>query len=210
MGKKAVHDEVLELLPWFINESLKEKERDLVLTHLRACNLCRLERDRLQAIERLVVEDDLIVPDYRFSFQKVLARINDAERNRESTAELDVSGSARNWLPVAGVAASLLVALIFVAGVQPGVEPAEFKTLSTTVQTNGSLQRIELTFAHPIQAQTMRKALIETQSNIISGPDDAGTYVVEMTLPEAMDQEAFIQSIQAIEGVQFARLSNQQ
>ena len=30
MGKIAVHEEILELLPWFINESLGEKERDLV------------------------------------------------------------------------------------------------------------------------------------------------------------------------------------
>ena len=47
MEKKSVHEEVFKLLPWFTNESLEEKERDLVMAHLRECLECRKERDQL-------------------------------------------------------------------------------------------------------------------------------------------------------------------
>jgi hypothetical protein len=53
----------------------------------------------------------------------------------------------------------------------------------------------------------MRKALIETNSNIISGPDEEGTYLVEVVVPEEMNTGEFMQWIRKIEGVQHARLA---
>ena len=152
MGKKAVHDEVLELLPWFVNDSLGDRERDLVMGHLRDCSECREERDQLQALEKTLTEDDLVVPDYRFSYKKVLARIEAAEKNRESTAGLEASTS-RNWIPVAGVAAGLVMAVLLVAGLQ-AEKSGEFRTLTTTSPpAEGALRQVELTFEQPIQAQ---------------------------------------------------------
>ncbi len=211
MGKKSVHDTVTELLPWFVNESLGEKEQDLVQVHLAECSQCRLERDRLQAIGQLVAEEDPVSPDYRFSYQKVMARIEAAERNRESTniGEPATAGFARRWRALSGVAAVLIGAVMLVAGVQSfQQETTLFRTLSTEVGADapikGSAVRLALTFEQPIKAKTMRQALIETQSNIISGPDEEGTYVVEVIVPSNSNREQYLLDIRQIDGVRLA------
>ena len=122
MGNIAVHEEILGLLPWYINESLGEKERGLVMTHLRECPDCRKERDQLQSLQALVKESDR-VPDYQFSYNKLLSRIEEAERNRESTAELDEGSPPRKQILFAGMAASLVFALVIVGSGISGLLP---------------------------------------------------------------------------------------
>ncbi len=211
MGKKAVHEEFLELLPWFINESLGEKERDRVMVHLRECPECRRERDHLQSIEAFVKESDVTIPDYQFSYHKLLSRIEGAERNRESTAGIGIERGLASWVPFAGIAASLMLAIALVGTLNPSValepETAEFRTLTSQSGIAGVSRRIALTFEQPIQAHTMRKALIETNSNIISGPDKDGTYLVEVVVPEDVSADDFVQWIREIEGVQHAALT---
>ncbi|MCZ6503573.1 MAG: zf-HC2 domain-containing protein [Gammaproteobacteria bacterium] len=206
-----MHEEILELLPWFINETLGEKERDLVMVHLRECPECRKERDQLQGLEAFVKENDQVVPDYRFSYKQLLSRIEEAERNRESTAGLDEGLRTRNWMPFAGIAASLAFIVAIVGAFQPSVVPevdsTGFRTLTTQTQTRGVSHRVALTFDQPIQALTMRKALIETRSNIVSGPDEEGIYVVEVEIPPEMTSEEYLQAMRKIEGVQYARFS---
>ena len=210
MGKMAIHEEILELLPWFINESLGEKERGLVLGHLRECLECRKERDQIQAVEAFVRENDQRVPDYRFSYNKLLSRIDDAERNRESTAGLDESRRPWNWMPLAGIAVGLVLVVALVGTFRPTVVPVDtsgFRTLTTQTGNAGASRRVALTFHQPIQALTMRQALIETHSNIVSGPDETGTYIIEVEIPHTMTSEQYLQAMQKIEGVQYARLS---
>ncbi len=217
MGKKAGHEAILELLPWFINETLGEKERDLVLGHLRDCQECRLERDRLQNFEHFVRDSDVAIPDHRFAYTKLQARIETAEQNRASTEGLalpvqSTNHRGSNFFPVVGIAASIALVLAFVGLVVPSgnapVTNPEFTTLTTgPVSIEGTAQRVALTFQQPIQAATMRKALIETHSNIVSGPDADGTYLVEVQVPFNTSVEEYLRSIREIEGVQYARLS---
>ncbi|MBQ73701.1 MAG: hypothetical protein CMQ20_01610 [Gammaproteobacteria bacterium] len=215
MEKKSVHEEVFKLLPWFTNESLEEKERDLVMAHLRECLECRKERDQLQRIEAIVKETDEVVSNYRFSYNKLLPRIEEAELARENAAGQNEEVKVRNWLPVAGIAASLMLAVGLIGVYQVGLAPqpivpqavaTDFRTLTTQTQMVGETTRVALTFEQPVQAVTMRKALIETHSNIISGPDESGTYVIEVEIPPAMSGEEYLQSLRKIEGVRYARL----
>jgi hypothetical protein len=216
MVKKAVHEEILELLPWFINESLGEKERDRVMVHLRECPECRKERDHFQTIEAFVNESEVVIPDYQFSYHKLAARIEGAERNRESSAAIESRAGARSWIPLMGIAASLMLAIALVGslgtplGFESTPETAEFRTLTSQAEMSGVARQIALTFVQPIQAQTMRKALIETNSNIISGPDEEGTYLVEVIVPPEMQTGEFMQWMSEIEGVQHARIASTQ
>ena len=217
MDKKAVHEEILELLPWLINESLGDKERDLVMIHLMECAECREERDKLQTIESFVKSSEVAVPDYKFSYQLLRSRIEEAERNRESISGWDGGFGRQKWIPFAGIAASLAF-VVAVAGsffaetesIDGSVGPetaSEYRTLTTPTVGQGSKHRVALTFLQPIQAKTMRKALIETDSNLVSGPDEEGTYIVEVNVPLHMNSEDFLRSMRKIEGVEYAELS---
>lgn len=204
MGRRAVHEEVSEILPWFVNESLGVKERKLVMGHLAECAECRGERDRLQALQQMVAEDDgSEAREYEVPFRRLMARIVAAEASRGNARGVE-SRVIPGWVPWVGIAASLLVAVTFVALLNPATPATgEYRTLTTT-NDRGIPHRIALTFEQPIQADTLRAALIETQSNIVSGPDKDGTYIVEIRVPATMTDSRFIQSLREIRGVKYA------
>lgn len=209
MAKGTVHEEVGELLPWFVNDSLGEKEQQKVLTHLRECESCRLERDQLQQLQLVVADDvDAEGANYRFAFRKLMHRIDVAEANRASTIGFGRTSRLERNAPWLGVAASLLIALVFMVALNEpndGPEGADFRTLSDpAVRSEGVPSRLALTFEQPIRAETLRAALIETHSNIVSGPDSDGSYVVEVSVPTEMTDDQFIRSIRDIEGVKYA------
>jgi hypothetical protein len=215
MGKIAEHDEILTLLPWFVNESLSDRERQKVLLHLEDCGTCRQERDQLKRLHLAVSEDvEGEIPDYRFAFRKLSSRIDAAEANHLSTATSNIpeSHEARSgrlrYLPYA-VAACLALAVGAVALLNspPSVQVESYRTLSNSVSTTGIAHRVSVTFEQPIQADALRAALIETRSSIVEGPDDEGAYLLEVRIPDNMTDGEFIHSIQAIDGVQHAAFS---
>lgn len=211
MGRKPTHEDILGILPWFVNESLGDRETQQVLVHLQDCEACRAERDRLQALQQMLIEDDEAGQaqqsgDYQQAFQQLMTRIAVAEANRMSTREARASKRGFGWAPYVAVAASLVAVLVFVATLNPPPPSgeAQYRTLSNTTSQPGTLHRVALTFEQPIKAETLRAALIETHSNIVSGPDSNGTYIVEIRVPENMSDARFIQSIRNIDGVKYA------
>lgn len=206
IGKKD-HEEVDALLPWFVNGSLSARQERRVLSHLRDCADCRVERDRLQDLQQFVLEEDEAeTGDYRFAFRKLMSRIDAHEANVES---------ARDVRPVRGwqagyfaVAACLVASLAFVIALNPSSStlPEDgFETLTTPPpSTAASPRRISLTFEEKASSDMVRTALIESRSSIIAGPDETGTYTVEIEVPESVAPEEFLGRLGQIEGVRFA------
>jgi hypothetical protein len=79
------------------------------------------------------------------------------------------------------------VLALVIGGIQflaPDRAGDEFQTLSIEPMLPvkyefGKIECLELGFKTPIPAVTLRHALIETGSNIVSGPDENGSYIVE-------------------------------
>ena len=51
------HQEILELLPWYLNGTLEASERDQVETHLHSCSSCQREADELMSLQSVILED---------------------------------------------------------------------------------------------------------------------------------------------------------
>lgn len=207
------HDLTIELLPWYVNDTLSGKEAELVLRHLAECRDCQAERDRLYELQDMIQESDSNPPDYQLSYRRVMKRIETSEKNRQSADEIsEVTGQRqRNWFFPVGVAASIFSVMIAGAAWLNLDRPAtteEFQTLSSDVPSQGAAQRLELGFVNPIPAATMRQALIETDSNIVSGPDANGIYVVEVVVPATMTADEYLVHIRQIEGVENARFAS--
>ena len=208
MGNK--HENIIQLLPWFVNDSLGSKEQALVLSHLSDCQVCQAERDRLQEFQALVQDYDEPLSDYRFSFKKLMGRIEASEINKESTRDLEGVRKSR-WLPALSLAASVSFVAVIASFVMQNISPGnsdEYTTHTTVTMTGGDTARLALTFTQPIRAQTMRHALVETNSYIVSGPDQAGAYIVDIQVPEQLSETQFIDFIRNIDGVENATLIN--
>jgi hypothetical protein len=204
-GRKE-HESALELLPWYVNETLKARELTAVLKHLAHCELCQVERDRLYALENLVQDEDTPSNDVSLSLRRTLRRIETSEKNRESVQGFEFRHhyQKRKWI-AAGLAAVLFIAVRLVNQFDIGPLGDEYQTLSSGIPIEGADRQMELGFAQPIPATALRQALIETRSNIVSGPDEGGRYIVEVKVPFGTSSGEFLSGIKTIEGVEFAR-----
>lgn len=204
------HMQTMALLPWYVNETLDGRDAELVLRHMAECDACRDERDRLYQLQDLVQETAAPDTGYKRSFEHVMARIDAAERDSRSLRDAEEFAQRRGFLPI-GIAASVLVAVVAAGSFLQNLGTAdqssgeEYETLSSDALTAGASQRMELGFVNPIPAATLRQALIETDSNIVSGPDPQGNYIVEVMVPGGIDNADYLTRIQKIEGVERAR-----
>ena len=210
MVRAKEHKETQALLPWYVNDTLTGADADLVFRHLADCKDCQEERDRLYELLTLIHENDSPVHGYELSYRRVLGRIDMAERNKESTREVDFKPSWKRIVP-AGIAATLVSILVagaawFNVDRSLPIVP-QYQTLSSDQPGNGVSHRLELGFHNPIPAATMRQALIETGSNILSGPDENGNYLVEVIVPNSMTDVEYLGQIREIDGVIHARFA---
>jgi hypothetical protein len=145
-----------------------------------------------------------------------MARIETAEANRASVRDFEPAPESGKWWLALSAAACLFVAVLITVGTNPlrealpeesagGGDGPGFRTLSDPGKAAAGIpHRMALTFEQPVMAETLRSALIETRSNIVSGPDKDGTYIVEVAVPSHMTDAEFINSMRAIDGVQYA------
>ena len=207
------HEQTLELLPWYVNDTLSGKDEEVVLKHLADCRACQTERDRLYEIQDVIQESDTPLMGYELSLRRVMRRVELSEKNRESTEDVEllqrVLQQKHKYLPI-GIAASIF-SLVMAGAAWMNFDNSssinEFQTLSTEVPNVGSMHRMELGFVSPIPAATLRQALIETHSNIVSGPDQNGNYLVEVVVPNSLEPADFLARIRHIEGVERARFA---
>ncbi|MDA0978840.1 MAG: zf-HC2 domain-containing protein [Proteobacteria bacterium] len=207
------HEQTMSLLPWYVNDTLSGKESETVLRHLSTCRQCQAERDRLYQLQQLVSESGSSEPDYRLSYRRVMKRIENSERNRDSADEVTMPDSRQRWWIPLGLVASVFSLMFlgvayFNSDQQTSPEGA-FQTLSSDSPAAGRPARLELGFANPIPAVTLRKALIETHSNIVAGPDADGNYLVEVMVPPGMTPSAYLAGIRQIDGVEQARFASE-
>ncbi len=55
--KQQHHDEIIELLPWFVNQTLDEKQMSVVSDHLTDCEFCQSEVEFLGAMNQTMQAD---------------------------------------------------------------------------------------------------------------------------------------------------------
>lgn len=216
--KRKEHEQSMLLLPWYVNDTLRGRDAELVLRHLTHCDECQEERDRLYELQQIVREPDVMKQNTDRSFRGILARIDASERDKASVQDVPVRTHRipgfSAGLTTTALAASVLALVI--GGAQflsPDRAGDEFQTLSIEPlepgkYDSGKVKRLVLGFKTPIPAVTLRQALIETGSNIVSGPDENGSYIVELVVPDETSSDAFLNQLQQIEGVEYASFTN--
>ena len=197
----------MSLLPWYVNETLTGKEAESVLKHLATCPECQDEVQRLYGLQQLMQESESPGGDSELSLRRSINRISTSEKNRESLAEVEPSKMPTRYRLPLGVAASALVLVAAIGYVTPTPTGEEFRTLSLESEKLGSVYRLELEFKNPIPASTLRRALIETDSHLLSGPDEQGHYLVEVIVPYHVSAHEYLVKIKEIEGVEHAQFA---
>jgi len=205
------HQEIIELLPWYANQTLEDDERKLVEMHLADCRDCAKEVESLKAMQKTVVEVGDSGPALSpFALNRALAEIEDYERTRTSTAKAASVAAqekkgfwARWWRPTPVFARALIAAQIVLVLTLGSVSVYQYahpniiyKTSSGGVDDKTST-RITVGFNDGTTEQEIRRTILGIEGQIVEGPSALGLYTIQVPIPRerAAEIEEILQTL---------------
>jgi anti-sigma factor RsiW len=178
----AEHLEVSALLPWYVNETLEERNRQRVDAHVGACADCREDLAAQQRICAAIEAQPAI--DYMpvASLKRLQARL-DAQAEPAAALALPQERQT-NRLPWRGwMAASIAVMAVAVALLAADrwaqvearlIQPDYYTVTKPAPRPQGEV--IRAVFSPAITLVELQTILDEAQLRIVSGPTEAGVY----------------------------------
>jgi anti-sigma factor RsiW len=179
----AEHHEVAALIPWYVNDTLADNERQRVDAHVGACADCR---DDLAVHARIIDEiDRQPVLDYMpaASLKRLQARLDAAQGKSDlpPVAPGEPRHSVTPWrgwmaasIAALAVAIGLLAADRWVQFAARAAQPKYFTVTSSISRPQGEV--IRAVFSPAITLVELQSILDEAQLKIVSGPTEAGVY----------------------------------
>lgn len=197
-GIDRFHQEIWELLPWYVNGTLEGREFQEVKDHLDTCSFCQEEVTRLHEIGTTIHA----VEDFAWSprpgqFSRLMARIEAAQALREQAGGWWGGLRARfieyrSLVKVTpriirlGLVAEFALVLLLLGVIfwqSSSGRGLEYRTLSgVTGQMQEGKLRIRVVFAEDISEKEIRELLAAVRGNIVKGPSPLGAYTVELPL----------------------------
>lgn len=182
------HDAVSRILPWHVNATLEDDERDLVESHLRECLVCRRELGILRQLASTVTERDRNV-----ACENALASLH---------ARLDKKLMPWHFPWAAAASMVLIVGLVFIASnrVTEGLLDfsAGFQTLGN--RPDAAINRVSrsarVIFRAEVDATEMVALLDTVDASIAAGPSQRGAYTIKFS-----DTLSSLEQTQAIQNL---------
>jgi anti-sigma factor RsiW len=185
---ERVHRRVWELLPWYVNGTLAEREREQVEAHLAGCAGCQAEVRGCRRTEELLSGAGEVAPSpHPAQLRRLLDRVEEEERGRPGKLAavrslLQATPRPLRWTLVAQAAAILLLvgALAWSARPASSSGPATFVTLSSPAPPPVPSVRLRLMFSPRATEQEIRRILLDVRGGIVAGPSPIGAYTVQV------------------------------
>jgi anti-sigma factor RsiW len=178
----AEHHELSALLPWYVNGTLEERDRQRVDAHVGVCASCREDlAAQLRICEAIAAQPAI---DYMpvASLKRLQARL-DAQAESASTLAPPKEQSAdrspwRGWMAASIAAMAVAVALVAAdrwAQVESRLTQPNYRTVTSSApRPQGEV--IRAVFSPTITLVELQTILDEAQLRIVSGPTEAGVY----------------------------------
>ncbi len=186
------HQQVQDLLPWFVMKTLDEADREFVDAHLRTCVACQRDVEWHQQM-REVHNEPLPERDVDGAFAALRARLPASVVTPVSTSGL--RSMWRRWRfdrPFVGWALALQAVVIvglasvlaFGYGKIGTDEPHLFHALGRAAPIVAPA-RLVVVFAPQATQADMRRVLLASETRIVDGPTAADAYILAVAPAQA-------------------------
>jgi len=179
------HDDIVLLLPWYVNQTLEPAELARVKTHVRGCLECRRELQVLGQIEQALQQpDDPLDLAAHASFRQLQERIAPAAGTQPANVVPLPAKSAKKpgrlgKLTSLALAASLLLLAAPLALRHVGQDqPLDYQTLSN--RSAPEQGHVRVVFAPNLPFAEADQLLRSIGGQMVSGPNSAGAYTVRI------------------------------
>jgi len=178
------HREISAIIPWYVNESIGDGERQRVDAHLRACAACRDELQRQRQIHEAMSADPGVEYMPAASLKRLQARLDDAESMPNGAYEPAMGRQHRRSIPWRGSMAASFAIVALASGLLAAGLWTHFRVLApapdyytvTSPAPRVPHEVIRAVFAPATTLGELQAMLDESQLRIIAGPTEAGVY----------------------------------
>ncbi|MFV2060149.1 MAG: zf-HC2 domain-containing protein [Gammaproteobacteria bacterium] len=201
------HDKIWNLLPWFINNTLKCNERTQVEQHVLKCSACQNELQEQRYLQNKLLENDKLPSQKINAFENVMSRIesdiNDSKQSETKSGKIipisnilqKIKKYKRYSIP-SSIAATLLltVTLSFMLSVSDKEKlfttltdsPTEYPTGNNSNELSNfsitkSLYLTRIIFKTNISTTKIKAVLNHFQGELVKGPDARNIYIFDFS-----------------------------
>jgi anti-sigma factor RsiW len=194
----AEHQEIGELLPWFVNGRLSEADRQCVDAHLRVCEACTAELAAQRRIYRVMSVDAGVERMPVAGLNRLRMRIESLEdavpasAARYEAARSEAPAGSRSRQRRSAIAASIAMTAVGALAAllwnqhERRIAPANYSTVTTTAPQPANTA-IRAVFAPTVTLSELQELLDDAHLKIVSGPTEAGVYSLAMSGSPSVD-----------------------
>jgi hypothetical protein len=194
------HNEVLDLLPWYLNGTLAEPHRARLEVHLRDCLPCNAALREERKLRGLLRDQDVVPLGPSHGLNALLDRIDQRQRPARTAARFVP------WIGY-GLAACVgggIVWLWLAVAPVDGAGNGEFATLSTTTAAATDTPAIDIIFAvTPLEAELQAFGR-EIGGRFVAGPSEVGRYSFALDGATVATVETLLEKLKRDPRVRFA------
>lgn len=176
---RGTERQALELLPWYVNGTLADEERELVRRELLNSLTCRMEFERLRRLQQAMQREDGEAAATERAFEQLLARIEGSAISRP-VRRVSLRQLAA-WPGFAQAALLLVFVPVFAWWWFPETPtaPKSYETLSTPQPAETGVTRLRVVLAPGLSEAALGELIVEHRLTIIDGPTREGLYTFE-------------------------------
>jgi hypothetical protein len=183
------HRAVSALLPWYVNETLSEGERERFESHLAGCGRCQEDLLREQRLYRDMRSETSLEYMPTASLKRLQARLDGIEASVPQEPRPETRKPVRRLLPWAGLMAASVAVLAVAISVlatdhwqnfRAGNNAAPYYTV-TSPAPHAPGESVRAVFSPTITLVELQAILDEAQLRIVAGPSEAGVYTLAPT-----------------------------
>lgn len=183
------HDEIVLLLPWYLNQTLEPAEQARVKTHVRSCLECRRELQSLGQLEQALHQpEDPLNLAARVSFRQLQKRVAASPAEPAEVVPLPATSRKRPsrqriFTSLALAASLLLLAAPLALHRFSEIQLMDYQTLSNRgAPEQGHLRVV---FAPDLPFVQMDQMVRTIGGEVVGGPNTAGAYTIRLTANDA-------------------------
>ncbi|MEQ1559984.1 MAG: hypothetical protein ABL933_13730 [Methyloglobulus sp.] len=203
------HQELFQLLPWYVNKTLQGTELKAVEEHLCVCLTCKREYLQLQNLGQAIAHEGSLDTAELASFSRLRKRIHKSSnaeqrtdlpslpQNNRRASDSDIANNVRqitsetNWKTskrslyqsISALAAVVLLSVLAPRYVDIALKQNnDFRTLSSDKQqATNAVHEIRVVFADGISQQQKDAIVARIHGHIIDKPTPQGVYNVQLS-----------------------------
>lgn len=176
------HDRAFELLPWLVNGTLAEADREAVEEHTRACIACRRELKEQQRLNVAVRARRTADVSAEAGFDQLDRELDDAASTHPFWRKHYAAVAPFAVAAAAGVA---VLAILLWFTPPPNLGGQTYSTLATA--PTGEAVLLDVVFTESATAAEMQALLDDIGGEIVAGPSALGRYSVRVADTRAND-----------------------